>query len=131
MRAREWEKRDRGRFMRDQMEALAWVLLASPILVVAFGGGRYSIGEAAVLPVVGLLMLLWFKRRPAIPEHVASVELVGPDDYDGFDARTTPFYLPWCDCGWHGDDQPDEQSARAEALRHTQHVRPGLHAFDG
>jgi hypothetical protein len=127
---REWAKRDRRRFIGDQMRFMAWLFLASPILILAFGRGRYSVGEAAVLPVVGFLMLLWFKHRPGVPEHVASVELVRPGDYDGPDARTESFYLAWCDCGWNGDDQPDEQSARAEARRHTEHVRPELHAFD-
>ena len=65
-------------------------------------------------------MLLWFRRRPGPPEHVASVELVRPE------GRSEPFYLAWCDCGWHGDDQRAEASARAEAREHTPHVRNGL-----
>jgi hypothetical protein len=118
--------------MRDQMKAVAWVFIASPIAIAIFGDGRYGALEAAFLPVVGLLMLAFYRWRPLPdPEHLASVEYVVPaNDYDGPDALTTPFYLAWCDCGWNGDDQPDEQSARAEARRHTEHVRPELHAFD-
>jgi hypothetical protein len=129
MTARDMRKRNDRRFRRGHVEALAWWFVASPVLVLAFGGGRYSVAHAAVLPAVGLLMLVWFKRHPGAPEHLASVSLVKPSDYDGPDALTNAFYLAWCDCGWNGDDQPDEQSARAEAQSHTQHVRPGLHAF--
>ena len=129
MSARDMRKRNERRFIRGQMEAVAWCFVASPVLVVPFGGGRYSVGEVAGLPAVGLLMLVWFKRHPGTPEHLASVELVKPSDYDGPDALTDAFYLAWCDCGWSGDNQPDERSARAEAQSHTQHVRPGLHAF--
>lgn len=35
-----------------------WVFIASPTLIVLVGRGRYSVAEAAVLPFVGLLMLL-------------------------------------------------------------------------
>jgi hypothetical protein len=115
--------------MRDRMKALAWVFVASPILVLIFGGGRYSLGETALMPVIGVLMLLWFRRRPTVPEHVAAVELVRPDDYHGPGAKLDAFYLAWCDCGWSGDDQRDEHAARSEARRHTEHVRPGLHPF--
>jgi hypothetical protein len=132
MSALDMRKRNDRRFVRGNMEAVAWCFVASPVVVVALDGGRYSVGEVAVMPAVGVLMLVWFKRHPGTPEHLASVELVKPsdyDDYDGPDARTDAFYLAWCDCGWSGDDQPDEQSARAEAQSHTQHVRAGLHTF--
>ena len=111
------------------MQGVAWVFIASPLLILALGRGRYSVGEAAVLPAIGLLMLWWSKRHPGLPEHIAAVELVRPDDYDGPDARLDAFYLPWCDCGWHGDDHADEVSARAEAREHTPNVRPQLHAW--
>jgi hypothetical protein len=125
-------KRDIRRGIRDRMTGVAWVFVASPLLVLAFGRGRYSVIEAMFMPVVGIAMLLWFRTRPTVPAHVASVELVQPGgDYTGPDALTEPFYLAWCDCGWNGDDQNDERSARAEALEHTQHVRDGLHAWGG
>jgi hypothetical protein len=116
--------------MRQRMSALAWVFIASPVLIVALGRGRYSVAEAAFMPAVGLGMLIWLRRRPAkVPEHLASVEYVQPDDYHGPDALTTPFYLAWCDCGWSGDDQPNEEAARREAREHAPEVRPGLHAW--
>ena len=83
------------------------------------------------MPAAGVAMLLWFRWRPGVPEHLAGVELVHPTgDYSGPDARTEPFYLAWCDCGWSGDDRQDEAGARADAHSHTQHVLPGLHAWD-
>jgi hypothetical protein len=75
-------------------------------------------------------MLVWFRRHPIEPEHLASVAFVRATDYEGPDALTEAFYLAWCDCGWTDDEQPDEESARAEAVAHTSHVRSGLHAFD-
>jgi hypothetical protein len=107
----------------------AWVFVGSPLLILAFARGRYSVAEAAFLPIVGIAMLLWFRRRPTVPDHVAAVELVQPTDYSGPDALTDPFYLAWCDCGWNGDDHSDEPAARAEALEHTEHVRAGLNAW--
>jgi hypothetical protein len=121
--------RSRRRSMRGRMQGVAWAFIASPLLILLFGHGRYSVGEAAVLPVIGLLMLWWFRRRPGVEEHIASVEYVQPDDYHGPDAKNDPFYLPWCDCGWHGDDHADEASARADAAEHTPNVRPALHAW--
>jgi hypothetical protein len=122
-------QRDFRRDVRDRMRDLAWVFIASPVLVVALGRGRYSVWEAAFMPVVGILMLLWFRRHPTVPEHVAAVELVRPDDYHGPGAKLDSFFLAWCDCGWSGDDQRDEQAARTEASQHTSHVRSGLHAW--
>lgn len=129
MESRSLRKRERRRFMREQMTTLAWVFIASPILLLVFGGGRYSVWESALMPVVGIVMLLWFRRHPAVPQHIAAVELVRSADYDGPHAEADLFYLAWCDCGWSGDDQRDEQSARAEACSHTKNVRPGLHAY--
>jgi hypothetical protein len=123
-----WRKRDLRRRMRGRMQALAWAFVASPALVLALGR-HDSVAEAAFPPIVGIAMLLWFRRRPTVPAHVAAVELVQPDDYKGPDALTHPFYLAWCDCGWNGDDQNDEASARADALEHTRNVRDGLHAW--
>jgi hypothetical protein len=124
----------RWREMRRQLRltstGLGWVFVASPVLVLLFGRGRYSVAEAAFMPVIGVAILLWLKARPARwPEHLASVEHVRPDESDGPDARTTPFYLAWCDCGWLGDDQPSEEAARLEAREHTPHVRDGLRAW--
>jgi|tagenome__1003787_1003787.scaffolds.fasta_scaffold20641447_1 hypothetical protein len=112
------------------MQGLAWVFIASPLLVLTVGRGRYSLAEAAFMPAVGLFILLWLKRRPASsPEHLASVEYVQPGDTDRPDALTTPFCLAWCDCGWLGDEQSTEDAARSEAGQHTAHVRDGLHAW--
>jgi len=126
-------RREHRRDMRSRMRACAWVFIASPVAILAFGDGRYGVLEAAFLPVVGLLMLAFYRMRPLPdPEHLASVEHVVEfsDDYDGADARTLPFYLAWCDCGWHGEgDHATEQAARDEALGHTSHVREGLHAW--
>jgi hypothetical protein len=125
-------ERDFRRDMRDRMRWVAWVFVGSPLLILAVGRGQYSVAEAAFLPIVGIVMLLWFRSRPTLPDHVAAVELVQPDDdYTGPDALTQPFYLAWCDCGWNGDNHDDEPGARAEALEHTQHVRGGLHAWGG
>ena len=123
-----WRGRELRRDLRGRMTSVAWWFIASPVLVVAFGGGRYSVWHAAALPVVGVLMLLWLRRRPGLPEHVATVELVRPDDFHGPDAKLDVFYFPSCDCGWLGDDHADAQAARAEAKRHTPHVRPGVRA---
>ena len=123
-------EREHRRDMRDRMTSMAWLFVGSPLLILAFGRGRYSVVEAAFLPIVGIAMLLWFRRRPIVPSHLAAVELVQrADDYTGPDALTAPFFLAWCDCGWLGDDHTDEQSARAEALEHTRHVRAGLNAW--
>jgi hypothetical protein len=129
MESRSLRKREHRRFMREQIKTLAWVFIASPILVLVFGGSRYSVWEAAVMPVVGILMLLWLRRHPTVPPHIAAVELVRPADHHRSDAELDRFYLAWCDCGWSGDDHRDEQSARAQARSHTKNVRPGLHAF--
>ena len=124
-------RRNARREARSRMRALAWVFLASPILVVLFGKGRYSVYEAALMPVVGVAMLLWFRRRPLRwPEHLASVAYTSRlDDYHGPDALPPgSFYLAWCDCGWLGaEDHADAESAAREAREHTPHVRPGLH----
>jgi hypothetical protein len=132
-RVRELRRSLRGRELRRDLrgrtKAVAWWFIASPALVLAFGGGRYSVWQAAALPVIGVVMLLWLNRRPGAPEHIAAVELVRPDDYHGPDAKLDAFYLPWCDCGWFGDDHADAHSARAEARQHTPHVRPGLRAW--
>ena len=123
-------QREFRRDMRSHSKALAWVFIALGLLVLAFDRGRYTPVEAAFMPIVGVAMLLWLRRHPAaVPVHLASVEHVQPNDYDGPDARTTPFYLAWCDCGWTGEDQPDETAARQEARAHTPHVRDGLHAW--
>jgi hypothetical protein len=123
-------RREFRRSMRSRTQALAWVFIASPLLVLAVGGGRYTVVEAAFLPILGVAMLLWLRRHPAtVPAHLASVEYVQPNDYDGPDADTTPFYLAWCDCGWNGEDQVDEAAARQEARGHTPHVRDGLNAW--
>ena len=123
-------KRELRRHLRGQTRILAWVFIASPLIVLGLGGGRYTVVGAAFMPVVGVAMLLWLRRHPGVPAHLASVEYVQPDDYDGPDALTTPFYLAWCDCGWHGEDQRDEAAAREEARAHTPHVRAGLNAWD-
>lgn len=112
--------------MREQLRAVAWVFVASPVLIVIFGKGRYSVAEAAVLPVVGALMFLWYRRHPLPdPEHLAAVAWLARDDYDGPDA-IPPAYAAWCDCGWWGDDHAAEEDARREAEEHAERVRPGL-----
>jgi hypothetical protein len=122
-------QRNFRRDMRDRMKDLAWVFIASPVLVAAFGWGRYSVWEAAFLPVIGVLMLLWFRRHSTVPEHVAAVERVRLDGDHGRDAGRDWVYLAWCDCGWSGDDHGDEHAARNQARQHTAHVRSGLHAW--
>jgi len=116
--------------LRDATVAMGWVFVASPLIFLVFGSRGRSALEMASIPIVGVLLLVWVRRHPArYAEHVAAVEHVQPDDYDGPDALTTPFYLAWCDCGWNGDDQASEDAARREAREHTRHVRDGLHAF--
>ncbi len=112
--------------MRERMTGLGWVFIASPLLILAFGQGRYSLAETAFMPILGAGILLWLRRRPAPQKHVAGVEFVRPDDYRGPGAKLAPFYLAWCDCGWSGDDQQTERAARADAHEHTDHVLPGL-----
>jgi hypothetical protein len=93
------------RDLRNRFKDLAWVFIASPVLVAAFGQGRYSVWEAAFLPMVGLLVLLWFRRHSTVPEHVAAVERVRLDGKQDPHAMSDCFYLAWCDCGWSGDDK--------------------------
>src|SRR4051794_16506310 len=118
-------RRERRRSQRESTKYLAWVFVASPILLLVFGHGRYSIAEAALMPAIGVVIVLWLRLRPGLPDHVASVEYLHRDDYDGPDALP-PCFIAWCDCGWTSDDRPDEPAARSEALRHTEHVRSGL-----
>jgi hypothetical protein len=123
-------QRERRRSLRGRLKGVAWAFVASPLLILTLGHGQYSVAQAAFMPVVGILMLLWFRHRPLdVPEHLGSVEYVQPDDYHGPDALNEPFYLAWCDCGWSGDDQPTEAAAREEAREHTPHVRDGLHSW--
>ena len=119
------------RSLRERMEFVGWAFVGAPLLMLAFGGGRYTVADGAIVFVFGLA-IVWLtrRRRARYPEHLASVEYVRPDDYHGPDALTAPFYLAWCDCGWMGDDQPDEAAARREAREHSPHVRDGLHAFE-
>src|SRR3954452_17950714 len=90
-------RRERRRSQRESTKYLAWVFVASPILVLVLGHGRYSIAEAAVMPALGVAILLWLRLRPGPPEHVASVEYLSRDDYDGPDALP-PCFIAWCDC---------------------------------
>lgn len=106
------------------MQVLACVLIASPVAAPLLG--RDVIDLVAGIPI-GLGILAWYRWRPGPPEHLASVEYVVPDgSYDGPDAITEPFFYAWCDCGWTGDDQDSEASARDEAGRHAPTVRDGL-----
>jgi hypothetical protein len=114
----ERRKRERKRGMRGRMSGLAWTFIAMPLIFLVVGRSG-SVYELAFGPIVGGLMLLWQWRHPVPAEHVASVENVRGE-----------FYLAWCDCGWNGDDQTSEASARWEAQQHTEHVLPGLHAWD-
>ena len=120
------DQRVRRRDARDRSKALAFVFIGLPVVAVIVDADRYSLVQWLFMPVVGLLMLLWFRFRPAPPEHVVAVEFIYPEgDYDGPDARTEPFYAGMCDCGWISDDHQDLESARRESLEHTPHVLEG------
>jgi hypothetical protein len=123
--------RDNRRSRRTHIEGVAWVFVGMPVLIVLFGRGQYTVGEAAILPIVGGLMFLWFRRHPLPwPEHYGAVEHVHPDPPDDpLVPPKQPFYMGWCDCGWLGDDQPTEEAARREIAEHASVVRDGLHAF--
>jgi hypothetical protein len=108
--------RQSRRSSRQGVRSLAYFLIAAPVLAPLLG--RDVIDLVAGIPI-GVGILLWHRWRPGPPEHLASVEHVVPHG----------FYLAWCDCGWQGDDQDSEASARDEAARHAPAVRDGLHAF--
>lgn len=120
-------KRARRRDVRDRMKTVAYVFLVLPVVAVAFEDDRYTPVQVGFMMGVGLLMLLYFRLRPAPPKHVAVVELVQREnDYDGPDALTEPFYAAICDCGWWGQERRDEAGARDDGLGHTPHVLAGL-----
>ena len=111
-------KRERKRYMRGRMATVAWIFVGSPLIAVVVGRSG-SVYELAFLPVIGGLMLLWQWRHPVAAQHIAAVEDVRGE-----------FFLAWCDCGWNGEDQTSEAAARWDAQQHTEHVQPGLHAWD-
>lgn len=120
-------RRDSRRRVREQMQVLGFLLIAAPFAAPLLG--RDVIDLVAGIPI-GLGILAWYRWRPGPGKHLGSVEYVVPDGtYDGPDAITTPFYMPWCDCGWMGDDHASEHEAREEAEAHAPTVRGGLHRF--
>jgi hypothetical protein len=118
-------RRERVRSFRGQMRWLAYVLIAAPFAAAVLP--QRLIELVAGIPI-GLGILWWQRRRPAPPEHLASIEFVVPGDAEGIDTGArAQFYMPWCDCGWLGDDHSDAANARREAATHTTHVRDGIH----
>ena len=122
-------RRDRRRRVRDQMQWLAYFMIAAPLAAPLLDRPLREL--VAGIPV-GLGMLWWFRRHQLPPEHLASVDYVVPDGtYRRPGAAATPFYVAWCDCGWMGAvNHETETAARREALTHTDHVRKGLHDGD-
>jgi hypothetical protein len=100
----------------------AWLFVATPLLWIAFGDD-YEPWEPAILPVIGVAMLLWMRvRGPLVPEHLARVEYV---DFE----EAPPYYQAACDCGWEGERQRYEEAARHDAGGHTPHVRGAIEDF--
>jgi hypothetical protein len=110
----------RDSYWRDRAWFVAIGALSLPILI-AFGWSEVRY-KPIVLPLLGaffvgglfLVRALWRTRKI---EHEAWVSWVEAKE---------PFYMAFCECDWLGDGVASEAEARAQALKHTKNVRPGV-----